>query len=114
MNNDEDPRNGMFAIMWDCYGLEAVAKVPNPADKTFALLKGVEPPALPNINMWELRARYNPQRNYEIYIITATPGIGEDDIRDMFEADPQGSAETIRRIGEKFFSDRETKERLIT
>ena len=107
-------RNGMFAIMWDCYGLEAVAKVPNPADKTFALLKGVEPPALPNINMWELRARYNPQRNYEIYIITATPGIGEDDIRDMFEADPQGSAETIRRIGEKFLSHRETKERLIT
>ena len=107
-------RNGIFAIMWDCYGLEAVAKVPNPADKTFALLKGVEPPALPNINMWELRARYNPQRNYEIYIITATPGIGEDDIRDMFEADPQGSAETIRRIGEKFLSHRETKERLIT
>jgi hypothetical protein len=115
MNEEvEDPRNGMFAIMWDCYGLESVAKVPNPADRTFALLKGTQPPDPPNINMWALRARYNPQRNYEIYIITATPGIGEDDIRNMFEADPQGSAETIRRIGEKYFSERETKERLIT
>lgn len=107
-------RNGSFAIMWDCYGLEAIAKLPDPADTTFALLKGVEPPAIPNINMWELRARYNPQRNYEIYLITATPGISEDDIRSMFEADPQGAAKTIRRIGHKFFSDRETKERLIT
>ena len=114
MNDDEDPRNSMFAIMWDCYGLEAVARMPNPADRTFALLKGEQPPDVPNINMWELRARFNTQRNYEIYLITATPGITEDDIRNMFEADPQGSAETIRRIGEKFFSDRETKKRAIT
>ena len=113
MSDDEEGRLGYFAIMWDCYGLEAVARVPDPADRTFALLKGVEPPAMPNINMWELRARFNPQRNYEIYLITATPGINEDDIRRMFEADPQGSADTIRRIGHKFVSHRETKERVI-
>jgi hypothetical protein len=113
MNEDQDPRNGMFAIMWDCNGLEAVAKVPNPADTTFALLAKQPRPELPNINMWELRARYNPQRNYEIYIITATPGIGEDDIRDMFEANPQGAADTIRRIGQKFYSDRRTQKAAI-
>jgi len=107
-------RNGMFAIMWDCNGLEAVAKVPDPADTTFALLANQPRPQVPNINMWELRARYNSQRNYEIYIITATPGIGEDEIRDMFEADPQGSADIIRRIGHKFYSNRETTKRLIT
>jgi len=109
----EDTRNGMFAIMWDCYGLEAVVRCPDPADTTFALLKGVEPPAMPNINMWALRAQFNPQRNYEIYLITATPGIDEEHIRDMFEADPQGSAETIRRIGQQFVSHRETAERVI-
>lgn len=113
MSDDEEGRLGYFAIMWDCYGLESVARVPDPADRTFALLKGDEPPAMPNINMWELRARFNPQRNYEIYLITATPGINEDDIRRMFEADPQGSADTIRRIGHKFVSHRETKERVI-
>jgi len=109
----EDRRNGMFAIMWDCNGLEAVARCPDPADTTFALLKGVEPPAMPNINMWELRARFNPQRNYEIYIITATPGISEDHIRDMFEADPQNAADTIRRIGHMYVSHRDTTERVI-
>lgn len=111
---DEDGgRNGMFAIMWDCYGLEAVARCPDPADTTFALLKGTEPPAMPNINMWALRARFNPQRNYEIYLITAVPGIDEHSIRSMFEADPQGSAETIRRIGQQFLDHRDTKEHVI-
>jgi len=111
---DEDPRNSVFAIMWDCDGLEAVARVPNPADTTFALLKGAEPPRSPNINTWLLRARYNSQRHYEIYIITAVSGITEDDIRAMFEADPQTAADTIRRIGEKYYSDRRSTPVAIT
>ena len=104
----------MFAIMWDCHGLEAVEAVPEPSETTFALLKGEKPPELPNIMHWELRARFNTQRNYEIYIITATPGIDKDDIVEMFTNDPQTAADTIRRIGHKFYSDRETKERAIT
>lgn len=114
MNKDhEDPRPSQFAVMWDCNGLEAVARVPNPADTTFALLKGVEPPKPPNILHWKLRARYNSQRHYEIYIITATPGIDEDDIVGMFEANPQTAADIIRRIGHCFHSDRATKEPVI-
>jgi hypothetical protein len=110
---EQDTRNGIFAIMWDCYGLEAVARIPDPADTTFALLKGVEPPKGPNINHWLLRARFNTQRNYEIYIITATPGISEDDIREMFENDPQSAADTIRRIGQKYHSDRAQEDRVV-
>jgi len=113
MSDEEVGRNSMFAIMWDCYGLEAVVRLPDPADTTFALLKGVEPPKMPNLNHWELRARFNTQRNYEIYIVTATPGITEDDIAGMFTADPQSAADTIRRIGHKYVSYRETSERLI-
>lgn len=114
MSDTEDPRLSQFAIMWDCHGLEAVARVPNPADTTFALLKGTEPPKLPNLLHWELRARYNSQRHYEIYVITAQPGITEEDIREMFENNPQSAADTVRRIGHKFYSDRETKEKAIT
>ena len=113
MNDNKDPRNGMFAIMWDCYGLEAVARIPDPADTTFALLQNKKPPEPPNINHWALRARFNPQRNYEIYLITAQPGIDEDDIHAMFIADPQGSADTIRRIGHKYLDHRDSKEKLI-
>ena len=106
MSDEDTTRLGYFAIMWDCHGLEAVARVPDPADTTFALLKGVEPPRPPNIMHWELRARYNSQRHYEIYLISAVAGINEDDIREMFEANPQVAADTIRRIGNKFYSDR--------
>ena len=113
MLDSQDPRPSQFAIMWDCRGLEAVARVPNPADTTFALLKGAEPPNVPNILHWELRARYNSQRHYEIYVITATPGIEEQDIREMFDANPQSAADTIRRIGHKFYSDRQSEDQVV-
>jgi hypothetical protein len=103
----------MFAIMWDCHGLEAVEAVPDPAETTFALLKGAEPPRPPNILHWQLRARYNSQRHYEIYIITATPGIDCDNIREMFEANPQTAADTIRRIGYKYHSDRAQEDKVV-
>jgi hypothetical protein len=113
MSDSEDPRPSQFAIMWDCQGLEAVARVPNPADTTFALLRGVEPPKVPNILHWELRARYNSQRHYEIYVITATPGIEEQDIREMFDANPQSAADTIRRIGHRFYSNRRSEDQVV-
>jgi hypothetical protein len=86
--------------------------VPDPADTTFALLKGAEPPRPPNIEHWKLRARYNSQRHYEIYIITATPGIDRDDIINMFKADPQYAADTIRRLGQCYYSDRREEHKI--
>jgi hypothetical protein len=113
MIDEDTTRLGYFAIMWDCQGLEAVARVPDPADTTFALLKGVEPPRPPNLGHWELRARYNSQRHYEIYLISAVAGINENDIRDMFDANPQSAADTIRRIGNKFYSDRREENQIV-
>jgi hypothetical protein len=106
-------KNNIFAIMWDCNGLEAVEQVPDPALTTFAVLQEKKPPRTPNINMWGLRARVNPQRNYEIYIVHATSEITQEDIREMFEADPQTAADTIRRLGHKFYSNRATQPRAI-
>ena len=99
--------------MWDCHGLEAVAQVPDPAETTFALLKGVEPPKLPNIMHWRLRAQFNSQRHYEIYVFETVKGITKDDIVEMFEASPQHAADTIRRIGTVFHSDRRTEKAVI-
>jgi hypothetical protein len=102
-------KTNQYVVMWDCNGLEAVQKVPDPADTTFAVLQGKKPPKMPNINMWALRARFNSQRNYEIYVISTDSGIGEQDIVSMFEANPQTAADTIRRLGHKFYSDRVTQ-----
>jgi len=69
--------------------------------------------ALPNLNHMILRARYNPQRHYEIYQVEATDGITTDDIRDMFAASPQTAADTIRRLGHCYFSDRVQEDRVV-
>lgn len=106
MNDNDDPRPRMYAVMWDMHGLEAVALIPNPADATFALLKGEKPPEVPNLEHWKLRARYNTQRHYEIYIITVNPGIDKDDVIGMFDQDPQSAADLIRSRGHCYHSDR--------
>lgn len=103
-----------FAVMWDCNGLEAVQHIPDEKMATFARLKNEKPPELPNLNMWALRARYNMQRHYEIYLVSAEPGVDEQEIRDMFEFDPQYAADLIRERGQKFYSDRIDKKTAIT
>jgi hypothetical protein len=62
---------------------------------------------------WQLRARYNSQRHYEIYIFDDVSLITKDDIVEMFEASPQTAADTIRRIGTVFHSDRQTEKAVI-
>ena len=102
-------KNRTFVVMWNCYGLEAVQEVPDQSLATFAILKDQKPPELPNINMWRLRAQFNPQRHYEIYIVTATADIDRDAIREMFEADPQTAADTVRRLGQCYYSNRRSE-----
>jgi len=95
-----------FAVMWDCHGLEAVQHIPDHKLSTFARLAGHKPPDIPNLQHWRLRAQFNPQRHYEIYLVSADPGIDTDEIRAMFDSDPQTAADTCRRLGQVYFSDR--------
>ena len=68
---------------------------------------------IPSLGHLKLRAQYNTQRHYEIYIVEAVDGITADDIREMFEANPQYAADTIRRLGTCFHSDRATEKPVI-
>jgi hypothetical protein len=99
-----------FVVSWCCEGLEGIIPVTElERQATFDILSGNEPnPKRVNqsINMMVLRARFNTQRHYEIYAISATPGIAADDIRSMFEDDPQYAADLIRERGTKIHSDR--------
>ena len=108
--------NQQFAIMWDCYGLEVCQAVPSMADRTWAALADKDKELVyPQIEHWRLRARYNSQRHYEIWIVEAVDGIGSEDIVDMFNADPQSAADTIRKLGTCYYSNRnETHNVVIT
>jgi hypothetical protein len=61
------------------------------------------------VHMMQLRARFNPQRNYEIYMINATDGVSKEDIEQWFEASPQEAANRCRDIGTQLLSHRDTQ-----
>ena len=105
--------NHQFVIMWDCNGLEYIGDITADDQRMIVeSLRGKESPrrALANPYHLRLRAQFNPQRHYEIYFVTATDGITEADIRDMFENSPQTAADTIRRVGHCLHSDRAERE----
>jgi hypothetical protein len=107
--------NHQFIVVWDNTGLEYVGNITlDEQQRTWAALKGEELKYnIPNLHHLMLRARYNMQRHYEIYVVSATDGITVDDIRDMFEANPQVSADTIRRLGQRIYSDRANRDEIL-
>jgi hypothetical protein len=79
--------------------------------RTWAALKGAAPDRIPgpNLLMWRLRAEANPQRHYEIYLVTVEDDVTVADICAAFRRAPQEMADTVRRIGHRFYSDRATE-----
>jgi hypothetical protein len=61
------------------------------------------------ISFLMLRARYNSQRHYEIYSVPVSDDITEQDIRELFDLDPQNAAELMRGRGHKMYSARVDK-----
>ena len=93
--------------MWCNEGLEYVGDATMDRYRSvWSKLKGEEFLPRHNLLHMRLRAQYNPQRHYEIYLMDAEDEISESDITQMFETDPQTAADTIRRLGECFYSDR--------
>jgi len=105
-----------FIVMWCNEGLEYVADITADEQRVIVeALKGNESPrhAYANPFHLKLRAQYNPQRHYEIYYIGVEDGITEQDIKDMFNTDPQGTADLIRSRGSCFYSDRAEVNRTV-
>ena len=100
--------NHNFLVMWCNEGLECVVDLTeDEKNRAWSALKGKPPVSqLPSLHHLILRAKFNMQRHYEIYTVEATEGISADDIRDMFETGPQVAADTIRKLGHCFYSDR--------
>ena len=102
----------LFLLSWDMMGLEAVINITDlEKDAIWQTLQDKPTPKLNHIvNAIMIRARANSQRHYEIYTITVDDGIAEEDIREMFDNDPQGSADLIRERGHKIYSGRADKQ----
>ena len=77
----------------------------------WSALKGEKPTVrIPGIDLLILRARANPQRNYEIYTVQVEPDVSLKDIQAMFKDSPQDIVDLVRARGHKIYSDRQYKE----
>lgn len=90
---------------WDMEGFECLQDItamhPDHFEKgqIIEALKGNKPkpnPLAQQIEMMKLRARYNSQRCYEIYVFTMGDDIEFKDVEDWMLADPQSLVNWIR------------------
>ena len=102
-----------FIFSWDQLGIESIVPISryefHDQENTMRLLR--EQPRIRNpldsiVKGLLLRARFNPQRHYEIYAIDCTEEMDEQFWREQWEEYPQETAELIRKRGHKLFSDR--------
>jgi hypothetical protein len=99
-------------LVWDCLGLEYSCNLTDyEKDLMWSELKGEKPTVrIPGIDLLILRARANPQRNYEIYTVQVEPDVSLKDIQQMFKDTPQEIVDLVRARGHKIYSDRLYKE----
>lgn len=101
-----------FLFSWDCTGVEAVIPITQYEDwdtaNAFNVLEGkvkTSNPLNQTISAILMRARANPQRFYEVYVVDCDPGISVKDWRDMWDASPQLCADMIRKRGVKLYGE---------
>ena len=102
-----------FIFSWDCEGIESIVPITQyehlEKDNLMRLLKDeptVRNPLNSIIQTLTLRARFNPQRNYEIYAIDCDADLDQDFWKSQWEEAPQATADLIRERGHKIYSDR--------
>ena len=112
-----------FLVMWDCHGLETLQDIseyhPDNWDKNqlmgLMMGKAYKPaPIHRQITQMILRAKFNPQRNYEIYIQQADDEITAGDFANSFNQNPQFWADWVRaHHSVKLYDDRQRTARAI-
>ena len=108
-----------FLISFDCNGLECLQDIteyhPDNWDKNqlLAVMMGKaykKAPIHAQISQMVMRAKFNPQRNYEIYIQQADEDITAADFAAAFNDNPQHWADYVREYHSvKIYSDRGKK-----
>jgi hypothetical protein len=98
----------LFLLSWDMLGLDSVVNITAmEKEATWAALQDQKSRSLGSVvNSVLLRARANSHRHYEVYTVNMEESMSEQDIRTMFDTNPQGMADLIRGRGHKIYSDR--------
>lgn len=110
-----------FIFSWDIQGIEAIVPISRyenwDKENLMRMLKDeqIKPNPLNNIvQSLLMRARYNTHRHYEIYAVDCDTSLDEEFWRKQWAEYPQFTADLIREKGHKIYSDRQTKQPIIT
>jgi len=100
-----------FVVSWCEEGLEGIIPITQlEQEEMWAVLKNskVADSRRTSKAVWMMimRAKFNPQRHYEVYAIEAVDGIELEDLRRLFDEAPQQAADLLRERGQMLFSDR--------
>lgn len=119
------PKNNAksYIAMWDMLGLECIfdasaakAEIAQwEKEAAWAILKEEDHESCPEpipLKSMLLRARFNSQRSYEIYEFTSTMDM--DEIKKVFDKDPQVIVNWIRENGYKIYSDYSPVKKVIS
>jgi hypothetical protein len=109
-----------FIFSWDIYGVEAIVPISQyehiGRDNTMRVLREEKPiidPMNGILKSLMLRARFNPERHYEIYAIDCSEEMTEEFWNKQWEEYPQETADLIRERGHKLYSDRAGKREVV-
>jgi hypothetical protein len=102
-----------YLFMWNCHGIESIVPITQYEDQSkldmWKILKG-EPigknPIDDIIGAMTMRARFNPERSYEVYAMDCEEGITQEDLFDLWDNSPQYAADLTREKGVCMFSNR--------
>jgi hypothetical protein len=102
-----------YIFMWDCYGIESIVPITQYEHwdhenllKLLADKPTVRNPINSIIQRLIIRARFNTQRNYEIYAVNCNEDMDESFWKLQWQTEPQQTAGLIRQHGMKIYSDR--------
>ena len=116
---DKELDGDVFLLSWDQEGLESCINITELDRKImWDILADKKSQGRGNninsiVHSIMLRARFNSQRHYEIYSVVVDSTVTEQDLRDLFELDPQGAAKLIRARGRCLHSDRQNKQKIL-
>lgn len=98
-------KSRIYICMWDENGFEVIKDCTKWERDTFLnTIAGKElTPAPVNLQAMTMRARFNPQRNYEIYTFNTVDEFDEESLWEIAEETPQTLVDLIREKGKKLY-----------
>lgn len=105
-------KSKVYICMWDENGFEVLKDCTSWERDTFlATIAGRElKPAPVNLQAMTMRARFNPQRAYEIWTFNTEASIDEETLWTIANENPQSLVDMIRRNGKKIYSNEKLTE----